>query len=101
MRDASGARKRPAPFLAPGRVDGGWGGGVANSKPAPPRPTVPPARPPRPQQHSAPRPPPRSAPPAAAKQEQMHPSWIAKQKQKELAAQAAKGAIKAKKIVFD
>jgi hypothetical protein len=49
----------------------------------------------------APRPPPRSAPPAAAKQEQMHPSWIAKQKQKELAAQAAKGAIKAKKIVFD
>lgn len=96
---SSGARQRPPAFQAPAKSDGGWGGAVAPLPKQPKRPFVP-----RPERSAFPvegrnsaretKP----APAPAAKSQEMHPSWIAKQKQKELMAQVKP---QGKKVVFD
>ncbi|SOV04504.1 uncharacterized protein UDID_02546 [Ustilago sp. UG-2017a] len=97
-------RQRPPAFQAPAKRDGGWGGPVAPLPKQAKRPFVPRAEP-------------ISAPPASAgatqsgvkvnrgakaggenKTQEMHPSWIAKQKQKELMTQVKP---QGKKVVFD
>ncbi|KAJ1029605.1 hypothetical protein NDA13_002850 [Ustilago tritici] len=97
-------RQRPSAFQAPAKRDGGWGGPVAPLPKQAKRPFVPRAEP-------------ISAPPASAgatqsgvkvncgakaggenKTQEMHPSWIAKQKQKELMTQVKP---QGKKVVFD
>ena len=102
---SQGGRQRPPAFQAPTKRDGGWGGPVAPLPKQPKRPFVP--RPPAPTaQGSAPSAAPAggrngagAAPaPAPAKSQEMHPSWIAKQKQKELMAQVKP---QGKKVVFD
>ena len=102
---SQGGRHRPPAFQAPTKRDGGWGGPVAPLPKQPKRPFVP--RPPAPTaQGSAPSAAPAggrngagAAPaPAPAKSQEMHPSWIAKQKQKELMAQVKP---QGKKVVFD
>ncbi|CBQ71927.1 conserved hypothetical protein [Sporisorium reilianum SRZ2] len=102
-RNPSG-RQRPPAFQAPAKKDGGWGGPVA---PLPKQPKV--ARVFR----AAPtavgegqvgggsgalKKPVAAAAAAAPKSQEMHPSWIAKQKQKELMAQVKP---QGKKVVFD
>ncbi|SPC66976.1 uncharacterized protein UHOD_02546 [Ustilago sp. UG-2017b] len=97
-------RQRPPAFQAPAKRDGGWGGPVVPLPKQAKRPLVPRAEP-------------ISAPPASAgaaqsgvkvnrgakaggenKTQEMHPSWIAKQKQKELMTQVKP---QGKKVVFD
>lgn len=97
-------RQRPPAFQAPAKRDGGWSGPVAPLPKQAKRPFVP-------------RTEPISAPPASAgatqsgvkvnrgakaggenKTREMHPSWIAKQKQKELMTQVKP---QGKKVVFD
>ncbi|GAC96254.1 bud site selection-related protein [Pseudozyma hubeiensis SY62] len=97
---SSGGRQRPPAFQAPTKRDGGWGGAVAPLPKQPKRPFVP--RPPPTvapvQQNGTDK---KSVPPPAAaanKSQEMHPSWIAKQKQKELMAQVKP---QGKKVVFD
>lgn len=97
---SGGGRQRPPAFQAPTKRDGGWGGAVAPLPKQPKRPFVP--RPPPPtatpvQQSGTDK---KQVSPAAAatKSQEMHPSWIAKQKQKELMAQVKP---QGKKVVFD
>lgn len=88
-----GGRQRPPAFQAPTKKDGGWGGPVA---PLPKQPRVFRPQPEVPVQEGG-----RNGgqkPAAAAKSQEMHPSWIAKQKQKELMAQVKP---QGKKVVFD
>ncbi|SNX83166.1 uncharacterized protein MEPE_01872 [Melanopsichium pennsylvanicum] len=103
-----GRRQRPPAFQAPTKRDGGWGGTVAPLPKQDKRNFIP---------RPAPSPAPvhaRIAAPAAAaaaaavkggkgkagseKSQEMHPSWIAKQKQKELLASVKP---QGKKVVFD
>ncbi|EST07672.1 Bud-site selection protein, BUD22 [Kalmanozyma brasiliensis GHG001] len=99
---AMGGRQRPPAFQAPKKVDGGWGGKVA---PLPKQPRV--AYVPRVQpvpvavarETGGGSGPANKAPAATTvKSQEMHPSWIAKQKQKELMAQVKP---QGKKVVFD
>lgn len=86
-----GGRQRPPAFQAPASKDGGWGRPVAPLPKQPKRPFVPrpvPGAPPTAAASSAP----------APKSQEMHPSWIAKQKQKQLMAQVKP---QGKKVVFD
>ncbi|SPO21904.1 uncharacterized protein UTRI_01892_B [Ustilago trichophora] len=95
----SGGRQRPPAFQAPAKRDGGWGGPVAPLPKQAKRPFVPRPAAPMVQSQSAPVQTKSAAPPAAAaKSQEMHPSWIAKQRQKELMAQVKP---QGKKVVFD
>ncbi|CDR99793.1 hypothetical protein [Sporisorium scitamineum] len=92
-----GGRQRPPAFQAPTKKDGGWGGPVA---PLPKQPRVFRSPPEVSVQEGGRNGGQKIAPAvaAAAKSQEMHPSWIAKQKQKELMAQVKP---QGKKVVFD
>lgn len=97
-------RVRPAPFEAPKATDAGWGKAVAPAAELQKRQPVrkPISAPPRPQAdvHTRAEPSSRKSQPQSTtkKDPEMHPSWIAKQKQKELMAQVRPAGTK---IVFD
>lgn len=97
--DGSG-RQRPPAFQAPTKRDGGWGGPVVPLPKQPKRPFVPRSEAPVPVVAPAMQ---NGGKPGAkaggeSKAQEMHPSWIAKQKQKELMAQVKP---QGKKVVFD
>lgn len=98
---AIGGRQRPPAFQAPTKVDGGWGGKVA---PLPKQPKVPrrenfvPREPVVPVTEVKGKSEAKAGKGGDSKAQEMHPSWIAKQKQKELLAQVKP---EGKRIVFD